>query len=75
MPFDRLKKMVIVDRIRINKNAKFKAMPNGIMITLLLISRKILDLIGFLLNKNDIYIYIYNLQFKFKIIYKYIIII
>ena len=65
MPFDRLKKMVIVDRIRINKNAKFKAMPNGIMITLLLISRKILDLIGFLLNKNDIYIYtIYNLNLK-----------
>ena len=49
MPFDRFKKMVIVDRIRINK-----AMPNGIMIILLLISRKILDLIGYLLNKNDI---------------------
>ena len=66
MPFDRLKKKVIFDRIRINKNA----MPKGIMIILLLISRKILDLIGFLLNKNDIYIYIYiyNLQFKFKII-------
>ena len=47
MPFDRLKKMVIVDR-------KPKAMPNGIMIILLLISRKILDLIGYLLNKNDI---------------------
>ena len=54
MPFDRLKKMVIVDRIRINKNAKPKAMPNGIMIILLLISRKILDLIGYLLNNYDI---------------------
>ena len=48
MPFDRLKKKVIVERIRINKNA----MPNAIMIILLLISRKILDLIGYLLNKK-----------------------